>query len=79
MERRHSGALLRPADPEGVGEEDTRSRPSARDGGGRWGGTQMSWDERLGIVVVRTPVWEASKEKSRYFHPANLPQALCPH
>lgn len=46
--------------------------------GGGAGRTQMSWDESLGIVVVRTPVWEASKEKARYFHPENLPQALCP-
>lgn len=42
-------------------------------GGGHCGGTQMGSDEILGSMVVRTPVWEASKEKSTYFHPNNLP------
>lgn len=53
--------------------------PPPEPGEAAGGGTQMSWDERSGSVVVRTPVWEASREKSRYFHPENLPQALCPH
>ena len=32
----------------------------------------------LGSMVERTSVWEASKIKSRYCHPDNLPHSLCP-
>lgn len=52
--------------------------PPPETGGGAGGGARMGRDDTLGCAVVRTPDWEASKEKSRCFHPDDSPRSAGP-